>query len=89
MLKSEYEKLLSEVAKLEDPADGYGVTCEKMFDLDDKPEENIDYILYLSTREYYKNPDESKVFSNNDAMPCKEVHDWLEELIDKIPITEG
>lgn len=86
MTQNDFESLQKEVAMLEDPADESGVTCDAMCKIDDNPEKSLDYLLYLKTRSYYANPDPNKIFSNEDALPCDQVHDWIDEILQKVNI---
>lgn len=88
MTLQEFEKLTNEVSKVDNPSNDYGITCEAMFKIDDEPEKYISYLLYIRTRSYYQNPDNNKFFSNKDALPCNEVHDWVEEIIERLEFKE-
>ena len=83
MTQNEFIKLAKASAEIDDPSNGYGVTCEAMCKIEDDIEKNIDYLMYLNIRSYYKVPEPDKVFTNADALPCQEVHKWIEEILKK------
>jgi len=84
----EYENLLKQFKALPNlKTENYGVTQNDLDYIASCGEKYIPYLMYLTTRPYYCFDDskrQNKFFINSDALPCWDVADQVDDLLDSL-----
>lgn len=82
MTFAQYDKEIEKFEVMPDPTHNYGLTEEDMRIIEDNPEKYIEFAMYLLTRTWYREENESAhIFDNVDAMRCKDVTFRLTDML--------
>ncbi len=85
MTFDDYDAALKEMSALPDPklSGEYGITEKDVEKMGEDPEKFVPFLMYLSTRSWYKDPakGEDVSFLNADALSCTEASEAIENLL--------
>ncbi len=79
-----YDARLKELEAMPDPklSGEYGITKEDIDRIEADKEKFVPFLMYLSTRPWYKEPGKAgKTFANSDALDCVEASNAIENLL--------
>ena len=79
MTFSQYDELMEKFEAMPNPIHDYGITEEDMKRMNDDPDKYYEFVMYLSTRPWYKDKgDNTHVFINSDALKADKAATMLE-----------